>query len=290
MDTVYSLAICANISFAIGSLIYADYAKRFHARWMNFFKAVVAVIAFGIFFLYSFEFNFFNTKQFLGLFFSGFIGLGLGDIFLLYAFAHFGAGRTLMVFGFQPVLLGVMSYFIFGQEVTFTQILSIFLFIGCLFTIGHEQYRVHRKWELLGLVAAIAGVFLDGAGVILTRYAFDLEPRLTSMEGNFYRCLGAVSSFIFVKMKYDIDFTKFNRQLDAKQWFVVIIGSLLGTFVSLGFYLKAVQTGHLASISGIAITGSLFSSLVECIVQRKFPSYHLLFAFSLFLVGAFFLF
>ena len=91
-----------------------------------------------------------------------------------------------MVFGFQPVLLGVMSYFIFGQEVTFTQILSIFLFIGCLFTIGHEQYRVHRKWELPALVAAIAGVFLDGAGVILTRYAFDLEPRLTSMEGKFF--------------------------------------------------------------------------------------------------------
>lgn len=290
MDNVYSLAIGANISFAIGSLIYADYAKRFHARWMNFFKAVVAVIAFGLFFLYSFDFDFFNTKQFLGLFLSGFIGLGLGDIFLLYAFAHFGAGRTLMVFGFQPVLLGVMSYFFFGQEVTLTQIFSIFLFIGCLLTISHEHYRVNRKWEFIGLLAAIAGVFLDGAGVVLTRYAFDLEPRLTSMEGNFYRCLGAVASFIFVKMKYDIDFMKFNRMLDRKQWVVVIIGSLLGTFVSLGFYLKAVQTGHLASISGIAITGSLFSSMVECVVEKKWPSLHLVFAFSLFLVGAFFLF
>lgn len=290
MNEVYLLAIGANISFAIGSLIYADYSKRFHARWMNFFKAIIAVLAFGLFFLYSFDFDFFNTKQFIGLFLSGFIGLGIGDIFLLYAFSHFGAGRTLMVFGFQPVLLGVLSYFLFGQEVTSSQIFSIGLFILCLLTISHEQYRANRKWELIGLLAAVLGVFLDGMGVVLTRWSFDLDPRLTSMEGNFYRCLGAVFSFVFIRYKYSIDYFKFNRQLNRNEWLILIIGSLLGTFVSLGFYLKAVQTGHLASISGIAITGSLFSSMIECIRSKKWPSFHLVFAFGLFLIGAFFLF
>lgn len=290
MQEVYWLAIGANISFAIGSLIYADYSKRFHARWMNFFKAIVALIGFGLFFLYSFDFDFFNFKQFLGLFLSGFIGLGIGDIFLLYAFSHFGAGRTLMVFGFQPVLLGVMSYFLFAQEVSSSQVFSIGLFILCLLTISHEQFRANRKWEVIGLMAAVAGVFLDGMGVILTRWSFDLDPRLTSMEGNFYRCLGAVISFAFIRFKYPVDYLKFNRQLTSHEWGVLIFGSLMGTFISLGLYLKAVQTGHLASISGIAITGSLFSSAVECIRQRKWPSLHLVFAFALFLVGAFFLF
>lgn len=289
-DNVYILAIGANISFAIGSLIYTNFARRFHARWMNFFKAIIAVIAFGIFFVFTYDFDFFHAKQFWGLFLSGLIGLGIGDIFLLYAFRHFGAGRTLMVFGFQPVLLGVLSFFLFNQAVTTNQILSIFLFIICLLVISHEQFQANKKWEVVGLVAAVAGVFLDGIGVIITRYSFDLDPRLTSMEGNFYRCLGAVVAFLFVKMKYEINFMENNRKLSRKDWVTVIIGSLLGTFVSLGFYLKAVQTGHLASISGIAITGSLFSSIVECIHQKKWPSWHLNLSFGLFMIGVFFLF
>ena len=290
MSHVYLLAISANISFAIGSLIFTVYTRRFHARWMNFFKALIALFVFGIAFIMSFEAQKFHLSQFGFLFLSGFIGLGIGDIFLLQAFKDFGAGRTLMVFGFQPVIIGFLSYFLFNQAVSFSQVLAIAVFILCLLTIGHENFQKNKSWQLSALGAALAGVVLDALGVIITRYAFDLSPALTSMEGNFFRCLGAITAFIFIRLKYQLDFVKFNKMLTKKDWVIVSFGSIMGTFVSLALYLRAIQIGHLASISGIAITGSLFCGIVECLYAKKLPSVHLLGAFMLFLVGAFFLF
>jgi drug/metabolite transporter (DMT)-like permease len=67
----------------------------------------------------------------------------------------------------------------------------------------------------------------------------------------------------------------------------VSLGAVLGTFLSLGFFLKAVQTGHLASVSGVAITGTLFSSAFECLWERKWPTKTLWVALGLFLLGSY---
>jgi len=290
VEEVYLLALGANITFAIASLIFTQFSRRFNALWMNCYKAIVAFVFFGVFFLFNFKFDFFNSYQFFGLMLSGFIGLGIGDVFLLHAFKHFGAGRTLMVFGFQPFFIGILSYILFGQEISTNQMIAILLFIACLLTIGHEYFQANKRWEVLGLLAAIGGILFDAIGIIITRYAFDLDPRLTAMEGNFYRCIGGVLAFVFIRIWFKINLIKFTSELDLKENLKAIFASALGTFIALGLYLKAVQTGHLASISAIAITGSLFSATAEHIQQRKWPNMHLWLALSLFLAGAYFLY
>ncbi|MGB0453222.1 MAG: EamA family transporter [Bacteriovoracaceae bacterium] len=287
--SVYYYVIGSNLAFAIGSLIFAQYSRLNGAKWMNCIKALIATFAFGVFNVFTFGFDFFNSLQFFGLFLSGFIGLGIGDIFLLKAFQHFGPGRTSIVFGFQPLIIGVLSFFLFGQAVSMNQMIAIAFFMGCLFVISFEQFKVNQSWEFKGLIAALIGVSMDACGIVVTRYAFDLDPRLSSLEGNFYRCLGALFAFVIISRFVSLELGKKFKKLSSRQKSMVVIGSLLGTFISLGLYLNAVQTGHLASIAGIAITGSLFSNSVECLAEKKWPSVHLLISFALFLIGSQFL-
>jgi len=47
-------------------------------------------------------------------------------------------------------------------------------------------------------VFALLGIVLDGLGVLVTRYAFDSAPGIGTTEGNFYRALGALASFVCV--------------------------------------------------------------------------------------------
>jgi uncharacterized membrane protein len=77
---------------------------------------------------------------------------------------------------------------------------------------------------------------------------------------------------IFFKMKY-------------RARFIVFLGGLCGTFISLWMFLKAVSTGHLATVTAIAGTGPVFAAIFEAIVQRKWPTRYLYYAFVLFGIG-----
>ncbi len=131
---------------------------------------------------------------------------------------------------------------------------------------------------------------LDALGLIVTRYNFDQNPSITAMEGNFYRCFGAILFFIVLSQIRPINFISLWKKQTLKGKTTIIIGSIFGTFLSLGLYLKAIQSAHLASLSGVAITGAIFSATLECIINKKWPSKYLLMAFGFFIIGMNFIF
>lgn len=285
MEEIYLYGLGANLSFALGSQIFTIYSRKISSAWMNCFKALIGLLGFGLFVTFFSTWHTISFKYFFLFFTSGFMGLGIGDIFLLKAFSKMGPGRTLMLFGFQPLIIGVLSYFVFGQALDAMKFWAILFFILCLGTFSFESFKKSGHWELSAILIAFIGMFLDAIGVIITRYSFDHNPLISAMEGNFHRCIGAVSVFILLSLIKPFNFIgkwKEQRSFDKK---MLIIGSLLGTFLSLALYLKAMQSAHLASLSGIAITGTIFSSLFECIIEKRWPSRYLLFAFLFFLCG-----
>lgn len=289
MREVYFYALGANLSFALGSLIFTHYSRKVSSSWMNLVKALVAALCFFFFVSMTSGWHTLGKGQ-MGIFFlSGMLGLGIGDIFMLRGFSQLGPGRSMMIFGFQPLLLGVLSYFFFNQEVTSRQLVAIIFLILCLLTFSLERYRRNGHWDLNGLIDIIIGVTLDAIGVVLTRTAFEMDPAATSWEGNFYRSIGAVMIMLFIYRIKPFGLIENFKIQSLKGRGAIVLGSFLGTFLSLGFYLKAVQTGHLATISAISITGSLFSSTFECLYEKRWPSIYLVISYGLFLIGTKFL-
>jgi uncharacterized membrane protein len=132
-------------------------------------------------------------------------------------------------------------------------------------------------------------MFIDAIGIIITRYAFDMNKNLNAFEGNFYRCIGAVVAYIVLSRFIKIDFTKNMKSLSLNSKLYILLGCFLGTFLSLAFYLEAIKTGHLASVAAMAITGVIFASFFECIWEKKLPSKYLIIAFGFFGIGMWFL-
>ena len=281
----YVLTLLANFSFALGSQFFTHYSKRFSSTWMNTFKAIVATICFLFVVMLSGGFlatSFINISWF---FLSGFIALGLGDIFLLSAFTKIGPGRTLLLFGFHPLIVGVISYFKFGQLIDQDKLWAILFFICCLITFSYESFKLKGKWEVLGLVLAFSGMLLDAIGITITRYGFDLNPEITPFEGNFYRCIGALMCYMLVGFFRPFNFRKNLKVLNRKSLSIVTFGAFLGTFLSLAFYLEAIKTAHLASITAISITAVIFSATFECIWEKKLPNKYLVISFVFFAFG-----
>jgi drug/metabolite transporter (DMT)-like permease len=281
----YYLALGSSLAFAGSSLIFADLARKISPLWMNTFKAVVAWFCFAAMVAIIGVWTPLTRIQLGALFASGVLGLAIGDIFLLTAYARMGAARTLILYGFQPLFIAVEAHFLFAQDISWTIGFAVLFFIACLFTFSLEKFRQDGHWEIWGLCAALLAVTLDNSGLVLSRWAFDRAVELNAFQANFIRCSGALIFFMLFGSVSRIHLLDGWGRLPARGKSLAVAASFLGCFLSLCLYLTAIKIGHLASVTALSVTGPIFVSAMECLYYRKRPSRFLLIALVLFIAG-----
>ena len=148
METAYIYALGANLSFAIGVQFFTHYARNLSSVWVNCFKAIIAAVLFLVTIYTVGGFSPIKYQYLLLFCFSGFLGLGLGDIFLIKSFSLMGPGRTMVLFSFQPLIIGILSYFLFSQTIDTKKFFAILFFIICVFIFSLETYKTKGHWHL----------------------------------------------------------------------------------------------------------------------------------------------
>jgi len=285
----YFYVLCGNLFFAASSIIYAQFAKKQGIFWMNFTKALVALVSCFVFLSILGWWTQAPSLLIWPFLVSGFVGLAFGDIFLIGAFARIGSARTMILWGFQPIFVSVGSYFFLNEKFDFTQIIAMFLLISCLISFSFEGFKRRGHWEIAGLGFALFAVFLDAIGLFFSRYGFESNSHLMPLEGHFYRCVGAMAGFLILQKFNPIRFYSTFKSLQLTDKYLVLLASFFGTFLSIFFSLMAVQIGHLPTIAALSITTPLFTATFEHIYERRWPSKIFLFAFFQFIVGFFLL-
>lgn len=282
----YVFTIFSNFFFALGSQFYTHYTKKFSSSWMNAYKSILGLMLFLITTIILEGFHLENYVSFIFFMSSGFLGLGLGDLFLFNAFKEMGTGRTLVVFGFHPIIIGLFSYLLFSQDLEPKAFIAIFFFLFCLFTFSFESFKKSGSWQIRGILFALLGVSLDATGVILTKYAFLSSPLVGTFEGNVYRAIGAILFYFFLNFIFPFSFFPRMKTLNLKSKIYVSLGTLFGTYLSLACFLYAVKNARsLAMVTAISVTSVLFSSIMESFIEKKKPTKYFMLAFLFFLVG-----
>jgi drug/metabolite transporter (DMT)-like permease len=285
--TPYFLAIASNLCFGTASVKFSQFAARFGAGWMNQVKVTVALLGFIIGFALFESTTHFTLNSFSLFASSGILGLFLGDWFLFKAFANLGATRTLVLYSFQPFLIGIYGFVFLNQTLSTIQVAAIACMIACVFTFLLERNRNTGSWDLKNFSYAFIGIFFDALGVVLSRQAYEYAPETGSFEANGIRALGAVIAFILFKPNSTIRIVQDIRKMKPNLRMELLGASLLGTFISLTLYLKALKTAHVASLTAISITGPIWVSIIEHVRGRKLPNRYLWIAFTFFLFGFF---
>lgn len=290
---IYSFSAVFTFSFAAIGFTYLS--NKVSALWMNIFKCLFSFLISLPLVLYLNHQFYWSFAESWPFYLSGFIGLNLGDWMLLNAYRRIGPARTLLLFGFQPLIAGGFSYYVWGEAVYPKQLIAIIFFIICLILFSYEKFRVHRKWEFAGLLFALGGVTLDSIGVILTRYGFNESPHINGIEAQYIRTLAALLSFLLFiplvrKNIIRIDFIKNLKALSTNEKLLASMSSFLGTFLSLAFYMQAVKIGKLAAVTSIVLTDPMMSTFFESMWLKKWPSKYLWYALVSFCFAMYFLF
>lgn len=281
------LALAANLAFSTASLFYATYSEKFSAEWVNYYKAIIATLGFAFVVIVLGYHGQAEAQSYILLTLSGISGLFIGDIFLLKAMASIGAGRTLMLFGFSPLILGVSSYYLFNQTFDPQKLIAILCLVGCLWSFAIEGLKTKGHWEVKGLTYAMIGVILDNIGVLMTRQSFELSPEMSSFQANLVRALATVLGFSLMAIIPIFKFKPINfwRRMNKRETIILSLISFLGTCVSLGFYLTAIKIGHLATVSAVAVTSPLFATLLEILTRKKKANRYLVAGLFFFIAG-----
>jgi drug/metabolite transporter (DMT)-like permease len=282
---VYLLAVGANLTFSTASMIFSLYAKRFSSIWINQVKVTVALFAFLIAMFFSGQIISLDATSLSLLLLSGFIGLCLGDIFLFRSFITLGPGRSLVLFSFQPLMLGLYGYFFLRQIFTVNQTLAVICMIICIFIFMLERNKLTGSWDLGSFMWAFLGITLDAMGTMLTRSAYEINPELETFQVNMIRCLGAIAGFLLINPKSYLALTRDVWNLRKREMTLLLGASMCGTFISLALYLAAVKYAHVGTLTAISITGPVWVALLESLYHRKLPNFYLLAAFAFFFTG-----
>lgn len=278
-----SLALLSNIFFGLSCLVFAKFTERFGSVWVNYFKAIISTTAFIIVALIFNKsiFSHFDISQ-LYFFLSGALGLALADIFLLTSLRHNGVGETLIFYSFQPFLVFVCSYFLWGEHLISSQWVGVFIFCLCLFIFCFDKFqksKLHLKYALMALFA----ILLDTTGILISKYAYNTSPYIDSIEACVYRGLGALVTLSFFIIFKPISFVKKIQSMDQKSLLLISTACFMGTFMSLMFYLKAVQIGTITILSAVSVATPLWSTFFEFFFNKKKPSRIFLLCFVLYL-------
>ncbi len=285
----YLLAFGGTSVFAVACIFFSVFADKISSAWVNTLKTTIGCLGFFIVTSVFYEWNTISLNSLVSFFLSGFAGLGIGDLFLVMAFTRIGAARTLMVFGFSPLFTGIQGYFFFGQELSMHKLSAILCLVMCLLIFSYEGYKKEGHWEIKGIIFALLGVSLDAIGIGITRFGFEDSVAVSSIEGNFYRAVGALCFFAIYNYFKPIKLVSNLRSLTTKEKFTIMIAGFIGTFLSLWMWNTAVKYGQLAIISAIGVTGPFLATIFECIYYKKLPSRYMLVAIVFFILGLYIL-
>ncbi len=282
---VYALAIGANLSYSTASMVFSVYAKRFSSMWINQVKVLTAFIAFLIAMFFAEKFVSLQPATIGYLVLSGFAGLCLGDVFLFRAFTTLGPARSLVLYSFQPLMLGLYGYFFLQQIFTVNQTIAVICMVICIFIFMLERNKTTGSWDMKSFIWAFLGISLDAIGVMLTREAYESNVELQTFQVNVMRCIGALCGFLLISPKSYITVAQDLVKLRKREISLVLGAAICGCFLSLTMYLAALKYAHVGTLTAIAITGPVWVSLLECLYHKRLPNIYLVMAFCFFLTG-----
>jgi len=282
----YFLALTANFCFASASLVFTHFSKRTNVYWVNMFKAMVALVAGLVAMIFLDDLTW--TKGQIYFVLSGMIGLLVADVFLLKAFLLLGPGRSLVLFGFQPLFIGITAYYLFGQTMTLMQLVSIFFLLACLFVFSLENKRMYKSWGIKGLAFALIAIILDGVGLLLSKAGFEAS-QTHFIQANMIRSVGAFVGFYILSFFISFPLVFTYKKLSLKEKYIISIGCFFGTFLALSLYMWAIDIGHLASLTAITVTSPFMAAALEAVINKKMPSKYFFVAFLFFIIGFVFL-
>ena len=286
-------ALCAAICWSMAIIIFKSASSKLSPFLITALKNSIALALFIIFFI-LFDIPIWNdslnTSDYSKLIISGILGMGFGDILFIYALSKIGANRIAIMNCFEPAVICFFSIIMLGTILTIQQLIGFVIVIISLLIVTYEDdsLDINPKIKKRGILLQITAILLSSFGIVL------IKPVLNKAGNSIYFQLWITAfrlfpGFIIAWLAFLIQNNKMNLLSplkDSKILWKIIIGSGLGTFIALSFWIIGYTKIAKPPVTSIICqTSVVFITILSLMILKEKISKIRIFSMGIAMVG-----
>jgi drug/metabolite transporter (DMT)-like permease len=198
----------------------------------------------------------------LGL--SGFVGLVLGDTFLLQAFVLIGPRLSMLMMALAPVIGALLAWVFLGESLAPLEILGIAITLGGIMLViaernhsGSSVQVTDQRQYIIGLLCGLGGAVGQAGGLVLSKLG--LGGDFPALSGNLIRLVVATAIIWVIAIFSRQLFNSYRILRENPRAFVLLTGgSILGPVVGVWLSLVAVQNTNIGVASTLSSLMPIF--------------------------------
>ena len=228
--------------------------KRVSSQAVNLMRLIMAVLIMAVYLTIRrgspIPFDA-SPQNWLWLSISGLVGFVLGDYFLFESYVLVGTRLALLIMSLSPILTGILSYFVFGEKLSWLNMLGIMLVIlGIMLVVLTKNHGEKMKLNIRprGLIYAILGAVGQSIGLIFSKLGMGSFDPFASTQ---IRLIAGMFGWILLFFIFGWFPRLMRFKTDRKALGFTFFGAFFGPFLGVSFALTAVQHTKAAVASAI---------------------------------------
>lgn len=279
-------SILCSIFWAISVILFKISGDNFSAKVINAYKTSIASIMFLITIIILGELHFYKDAKFIDitmLVISSFFGMALGDTLFYKSLKLVGASVIAIIEASQPPFVILVSSVFFGEKLFLKDYFGAFLVcLAIVLSASKNKKKIKASPEFIkGIFIGLLAMFLMAVSIVIVKKPFIVSysvleqyPAMWTSSIRVFVTTLVLSPFCLTAKFRGSYISLFNMKKKNSRF--LLIGSVLGGYVSLVFWIYGIQLIDRVSIAiilnqlatvFIIIFASIF--LKEKITPRK---------------------
>jgi drug/metabolite transporter (DMT)-like permease len=254
-----SLAVSAAIIWAMAVIFFKKSGETVHPIGLNLFKNLLALILILPTML-IFNITLFReapVRDYLIIFLSGALGIGISDTLFFKCLNMIGAGRSAIAACLYSPLIIILSMIFLDERLTLLQFLGTALIISAVLTsLGKdEKGHISRRQMTIGMSYGALAYLATAIGVVIVKPILDRSPLLWVTE---FRLVGGMIVLILVLIFHSDRKKILSPVMTLRSWVYTFTGSFMGAYLSMITWLASIQLTQASIAAALSQSSVIF--------------------------------
>ena len=255
-------ALAAPLCWSVAVILFHNTGKVVPPLALNFFKNSLALILFALTMIVMGQplLRSHPLSSYAVLFLSGVIGIGISDTLFFITLNRVGAGlQAIINTSYSPSII-LLSFLFLGERLGPVQVAGVVIILSAVLSLTwpskSRREPLPRRIVVIGVLLGLATTFTQAISIVIIKPQLGELPLLWA---NFWRLGGGLVASAFLLVIIPGGRVSLAALREVRIWPLMIPGSVMGTYVSLLFWLGGMKYTLASTAAALNQTATLWT-------------------------------
>ncbi len=263
-------ALASAVTWALAVILFKKSGETVHPIALNILKNLLAaaLIFPTMWIVGETFFRDVPHRDYLIVFVSGALGIGIADTLFFMSLNRLGAGLSAIVSCLYSPLIIILSIIWLDESLKFLQIIGVIMIISAVLTAVSRKGAgsISRKNLVSGIILGITAVASTAIGIVMVKPLLDGSPLLWVTE---LRLIAGILILIPIILLHPRRREITTSAYQAKGWKYTLSGAFVGTYLALILWLAGMKYAPVSIASALNQTGNIFIFTFAALILKE---------------------